>query len=133
MSTQKQIKSQMFFIIKRIIVLIPELVRRLRAELMVRKVCKEEGLNDEETEMFVAILKCESGLDPKFEKRCPNGTYDYGICAYNSKWYIEKGLITKWEALNDPEKAVRLMIKQYRKGRLNDWLCFRNGLYRRFL
>lgn len=105
------------------------LKERLDLIEMIRKIAKEFGLD---SEVFLATIICESFLKPKFIGKCSNGTYDYGICAFNSYWYIGKGLISYEDAIN-PEKAVRFMAQRWKQGKARDWLCWRDGKYIPFL
>lgn len=107
---------------------------RLKMRLLVRKVCKEEGLNEQETAKIMATIECESGFNSKAINRNPNGTVDYGLCQWNSYWAWKKEkIIHPDEALHNPEKAVRLMIQYYKQGKLKRWNCYRWGLWRRHL
>jgi len=126
-------KIRILDILRRILGIQTQL-EKLQTELMVRNVCKDEGLSDKEADLIVAVIKCESGMNPRAINKNPDGTYDYGLCQFNSYWYIEKmKLITKEEALYNPEKAVRLMIKRYREGFLNDWVCYKTKKYLAYL
>lgn len=101
---------------------------------MIRRICKEEGMSQTQEDIIVAVIKCESGLNPKAIGRNNNGTIDYGLCQYNSYWYIyNMKLITKDEALNNPEKCVRLMCQRFKKERANDWVCYGTKKYIKFL
>ena len=131
---KQQIKSKIVFVIRRMVNIIPEIIRRLKNEVMVMRICEEEGLSKKETELIVAVIKAESGMDDRAINHNPNGTTDYGLCQFNDLYYWKREKIIHPDvALNNPEKAVRVMIQQYKKGRLNDWICYRHGLYRRFL
>lgn len=110
---------------------------RENAKHSVRVICDEEGLKVWEKNLIDAVICAESGYDTKIIRKNVHGnsiSYDYGICQLNSYWYIEKGkLVTKWQALNDPEFCVRLIIKRYRKGFLKDWVAYTSGSYKKFL
>ena len=106
-------------------------LEKQQLEEMIRKIAKEEGVDDE---VLLAVIKCESGLNPKAINKNPNGTTDYGIIQANSYWYIEKmRLLTIDEALNNPEKCVRIMAKRFKQGAADDWICFKTGRYIPFL
>ena len=102
--------------------------RKMKA--MVKRLCLEEGLTQAETRLIMSVIDCESGFDPWATHR-NNGTCDWGICQYNDYYY--RSLIYPDVALKDPERAVRLMIKQYRKGKLKDWVCYKGGYYKDYL
>ncbi len=100
----------------------------------IKMICGEEGLNDEETKLICAVIRAESGFNTKVINKNGDGTYDYGLCQYNSFWYIANmKLLTKEEALNDPEKCVRVMIQRYKKGFLKDWVAYKSGAYKKYL
>jgi len=82
----------------------------------------------------LATIKCESNLNPKAINKNFDGSYDYGLCQFNSFWYIEKmKLLTKEEALNNPEKCVRIMAQRFKQGWAKDWICFKTAKYVSFL
>ena len=108
-------------------------IEKVKMEIKIREICEQEGLNKASTDLIVAVIKCESGLNPKVVRRNRDGSYDVGICQYNSKWYIGTGRITWDEALHDVNKSVRLMIERYKKGKLKDWVCYSTGRYVSFL
>ena len=41
--------------------------------------------------------------------------------------------MTPEEALNDPEKCVRVMARAFKRGRAIDWIAYRNGSYKQYL
>jgi len=95
------------------------------------KICKEEGVNADDTELLRKVINCESGFNPKAKLVNKNGTTDWGICQYNDYWYIGEGkpIASVDEAVNNPEKCIRVMIQQFRAGRLKDWVCYSAGKY----
>jgi len=104
-----------------------------RNEAMVRRICQEENLNQEQTDLICKVIQCESGFDDKAVCKNKNGTSDYGIIQANSYWYIDRmKLLTKDEALNNPEKSVRIMIQRYKAGQLKDWICYSFGYYKNY-
>lgn len=104
-----------------------------KAKHSVRVICDELGLSVADKNLICAVIQCESG----FNVNCvhPNQdarkSTDYGICQFNDYWY--KTLISPEDALHDPEKAVRLMISQFKKGQLKDWVCYKEGMYKKYL
>jgi hypothetical protein len=119
-------------IISKLLFLYKDLLRLKQNEEMVRKVCEEKGLSSEETELLCKVIECESGFDDR--TICDNGTSkDFGICQFNNYWYWTKEqIIHPDEALNNPEKAIGIMIDMYKKGRLKDWVCYNSGKYFRY-
>lgn len=115
-------------------------------ELMVRRVCAEEGMTPEQTEIITAIIWAESGMNPKAEgKPNKNGTRDWGLCQFNDGpknvppqkkyWIGPKAPFPSVEyVLNNPEQCVRVMCRHIKKtGRYRDWSAFNNKSYRKFL
>lgn len=95
-----------------------------------RVICDESGLSVADKNLLCQVLNCESGF--KVKTVHPNNdvrkTVDNGICQFNSYWY--KDAISPEDALNDPEKACRLFIKQFKAGQLKDWVCYSTGAYK---
>lgn len=102
---------------------------------MVLRVCDEQGCNELLTKQIYATIEWESGFNPLCENVNPNKTVDYGICQYNSYWYIGKGkpIDSIDEALHNPEKCVRVMCQQAKKGMLKDWVGYKSGNYMRYM
>lgn len=105
----------------------------------VRVICDEEELSWNEKQVISAVINCESGYDikAKHENKDAQGrvlSTDWGICQYNDYYYIGPGkpIASIDEALNNPEKCVRVMIRQFRNGRLKDWICYRDKKYINF-
>ncbi len=103
-------------------------LEKLQWEAIARKIAREHQLDED---VFVAVLYCESGMNPKAINRNKNGTTDYGIAQFNDHWY--RAIISPQTALNDPEAALNVMAKQWQNGRQNDWICHRNKRYLPFL
>lgn len=97
-------------------------------EQVAREIAKKHGIDEE---IFVAVLYCESNMNPNAVNRNPNGTTDYGICQFNDYWY--RDIITPDTALNQPEVALNVMAEQWKAGRTSDWICYRKGRYISFL
>ncbi len=125
-------KKIIISIYRQIIVKSFQLLKIWRVELKVRQICEAEGLKEKECDLLVAVIYAESNMNPKAVNRNTDGSYDYGLIQANSRWYIPKYL-TKWEALNDTEKCVKVMIRRYREGFLRDWYGYRYGFYRKYL
>ena len=107
------------------------------AKHSVRLICDEEGLKLAEKNLICAVIEAESNFNTNAVNRNKDKreSTDWGICQYNSYWYIGKGkpIASIDEAVNNPEKCVRVMIRQFKKGRLKDWVAFSSGLYKRYL
>ena|SRR3990167_10836873 len=108
-----------------------------QARHSVRVLCDMEGLSVKDKNLITAVIDCESGFDTKAvnKNKDGRGSIDYGIIQANSYWYIGKGkpIASVEEALNNPEKCVRVMIQQFKKGRLKDWVCYKSKAYQKYL
>jgi len=105
----------------------------------VRVLCDELGLTVAEKNLICQVIQCESGFrtDAKNENKDKNGkilSTDWGICQMNDYWYIGKNrpIATIREAIENPEKCVRIMIKRYKEGGLRDWVCYLKGMYKNY-
>lgn len=110
---------------------------KAQARKSVELICDEEGLKPKEKALICAVIQAESGFNPLAQRQNTDKrkSIDYGICQYNSYWYIGIGkpIENVPEALYNPEKCVRVMIKQYKKGRLKDWVAYSSGAYKKYL
>lgn len=101
-----------------------------------RVIMDEYYLQPTEKDVLCAVIQEESRFNPKAENHGnKDGSVDYGIIQANSHWYIGPGkpIASIEEALNNPEKCVRVMIKAYQAGHLSDWWAFRSGAYKKHL
>ena len=87
-----------------------------------------------EKDLLCRVLNCESGFNTKAIHKNPNGTYDYGIAQINSAYWIGLGKYFKSpeEVLNFPEKSIKFLCEQYKKGNLKYWACFKSKLYLKY-
>ena len=99
-------------------------LEKLQWEMVARKIAASHGIDED---IFVAVLYCESGMNPKAVNRNKNGTTDFGIAQFNDYWY--GAIISPTTALNQPEVALNVMAKQWQNGRQKDWICYRNKKY----
>lgn len=111
-----------------------------KARHSVRVICDEEGLNVADKNLICAVINCESGfkIDAIHKNKDKSGnvlSIDYGIIQANSNYYIGNGkpIVSIDEALNNPEKCVRVIISQFKKGRLKDWVCYSSGKYLNYI
>jgi hypothetical protein len=105
-----------------------------RACHSVRVICDEMGLSVADKNLICQVINAESGFKIQAKNINKDGTGDYGICQFNSYWYIGPGkpIASIDEALNNPEKCVRVMIKQFKAGRLKDWCAYSSGAYLKY-
>lgn len=89
-----------------------------------------------------ACIKQESNWNPSvISKPNTNGTKDWGLCQYNDgklngkPLWIGEGAAFKDtnEVLSNPEKGVRIMIKQQIAGNLWYWSSYKFGDYKKHL
>lgn len=99
-------------------------LEKLQWEMVARKIAASHGIDED---VFVAVLYCESGMNPKAVNRNKNGTTDYGIAQFNDYWY--GAVISSHDALNNPELALNVMAEAWQEDRQHDWICYRNKKY----
>lgn len=120
-----------------ILQIIKKLIKAFRIlgnKIMFLRVCKEFRLPQEDIDIIAAVIQCESGFDDQAINNNVNGTIDFGICQFNNYWMWERESVIHPDiALNNPEEAIRTMIKLYLKGRIKNWVCYSSGLYRKYL
>ncbi len=101
----------------------------------VRLICDEEGLTVEQKNTMCATIGAESGWIPTaVHKNIVNGkitSVDYGICQWNNYYHGKE--ISPAEAVNNPEKAVRLMCAYWKQGKRSMWMGYTSGNYKRYL
>ena len=98
-----------------------------KARKSVRIICDEEGMILKQKNEICDTINCESGFKTNLIHHNKNGTSDYGIIMANSHWYIGEGkpIASIDEAINNPEKCIRVMCEMWRKKRMKDWICYR--------
>lgn len=94
-----------------------------------RVICDESGLSVDDKNLLSQVLNCESGfkaktVHPNSDKR---KTVDNGIAQFNDFWY--NSVISPEDALNNPEKACRVFISEFKQGNLKNWVCYSSKLY----
>lgn len=105
--------------------------------------CDEAGLSWGAKQIITACIMQESRFHP--DAKGPvneNGTRDWGLCQYNDgknskgqAYWIGPGadFASTEEVLNDPEKNVRVMIREYKKGNIKRWSSYSTGAYKQWL
>lgn len=117
---------------------------KLAVRHSIRVMCDEAGLSVKDKNIICACIQQESGFDPRaIGKKNKDGTTDYGLCQFNTgqhpitkKFYwIGPGADFKdiEEVLSDPEKNVRVMIREFKKGHIGWWASFSTGAYKKYL
>lgn len=103
----------------------------------VRVICDEEGLTVEQKNTMCATIGGESGWDITATNKNISPTtgkvtsVDYGLCQWNNVYHGKE--ISPDEALNNPEKAARLMCAYWKRGQRDLWVAYKNGRYKQFL
>lgn len=108
-----------------------------------RVIMDEYGLRWAEKDLLCACIMQESGFKQSaVGKPNSNGTRDWGLCQYNDgknkrgqAYWIGPGADFRDtdEALSDPEKNVRIMVREYRRGNLKWWASYSTGAYKKWL
>jgi len=114
-----------------------------RARHSARVMCDNAGLTVAEKNVITACIKQESDFMPRaIGKPNSNGTRDYGLCQYNDgknkkgqAYWIGAGAVFRdiEEVLNDPEKNVRVMISEFKRGNIKYWASYSTGAYKKWL
>lgn len=102
----------------------------------VRVICDEEGLTLNQKNTMCATIQAESGFNLKAKNLNKNKqgvvtSTDWGLCQWNDRYHGKE--ITADEALNNPEKAVRLMCSYWKRGQMDLWVAHANGSYTKYL
>lgn len=108
----------------------------------VRVICDEENLNWEQKNTMCATIGGESQYNTKaigrnydFNSRGEKylASTDWGLCQWNDFYHGKE--IPPEVALNNPERAVRLMAFYWKKGEAfrRWWIAYKNGSYRNYL
>lgn len=105
------------------------------AKHSVRVICDEFGFTLEQKNTMCATIMCESGFHiDAVNHNMSNGriaSTDYGICQWNDFYHATE--ITPNEALNNPQKAVRLMCQYWKRGQRDLWIAYKSGAYKKYL
>mgnify|MGYP001602480075 CR=1 FL=1 len=106
---------------------------------MVERICEEEGI-PQETKIICAVIQVESGFDPRAKNENKNSqgrvvSTDWGIAQINDYYWIgsNKTFPSVEYVLENPEKCVRWMVKQWKLGHQNWWIAYKNGSYKKYL
>lgn len=90
-------------------------------------VCKEEGLpvNGKAPwglgDDMLATIWGESG----WNSHCVNAkTKDYGLCQFSARFYLKEYDMTPQNAIDQPERCLRIMAKNFKAGRQSNWVAY---------
>lgn len=106
-----------------------------------------EGLTVNQKNLMSSVIHCESDYDPTIvmyntvkgsvrKEKYDIAVYgkilstDTGICQWNDFYHGKE--ISPDDALNNPEKAVRLMCQYVKRGQIGQWVCYQRGLYQAY-
>lgn len=96
-----------------------------------RVICDQEGLTVAQKNLTSQVVHCESGYHvhathPNLYKG-KQVSCDFGICQWNDHYHGTE--ISPDEAMNNPEKAIRLMCQYVKAGKITQWVCYSSKLY----
>lgn len=88
---------------------------------LTRKICLEENIPLQMGKEIEATIYGESG----FNQWCINQiSRDYGISQFSLRYYCKEYNITPQECLDNPEKCLRIMAQNFKKGRQSNWVAY---------
>lgn len=106
----------------------------------VRVICDEEGLSVYNKEVICACIEQESHFDNKQEGKNLNedgslSSTDWGLCQINDYWQIgpNKPFPNPQFVVDNPEKAVRFMVKMMKAGKLSLWSSYKYDHYLKYM
>lgn len=89
---------------------------------LARRVCQEEGLTKPMTEDLLLTVYGESG----FNQWCINlKSLDFGIAQFSHVYYLKEYKMTRQEAIDNPERCLRIMARNFRGGRQSNWVAYK--------
>lgn len=99
-----------------------------------RVIMDEYNLSWTEKDLLCQVIAGESGYNPKAINKNKDGSTDFGICQINDRYWIGEGKYFKSpeEVYDFPEKSVKFMIEQYKRGNLNYWVAYKSGNYKNY-
>ncbi len=101
----------------------------------IRVICDEMGLSYAEKNLLCAVIQAESQFDIIAIHKDLNGSTDYSLCQYNDRYWIgeDKPFSSPQDVFNNPERQVRIMLNEYKKGNLKWRVAYKTGLYKKYL
>lgn len=101
----------------------------------IKNICQQNSLSPTKIKTQLAVIDCESGWNPFAINKNKDGTMDYGLCMFNSKWWIGKGKAIPdfTTALNNPLFCAKIMTKEFKNNNEKFWVCYSGDYYKKFL
>lgn len=109
----------------------------------IRLMCDAANLPYDQKNDLCACIQQESQFNIKaIGKVNRDGTQDFGLAQFNNgknklgePYWIGPGadFANAEEVLNDPEKNVRVMIREFKAGHQNYWSSYKTGAYKQWL
>mgnify|MGYP003394363695 FL=1 len=101
-----------------------------------RVICDEEGLTVMQKNLICQVIHCESGFNNEITHPNKNAhglitSTDFYLCQINDYYHIgkDKDFPSVDYVHDNPDKVVRWMIKMFKAGKLNLWVCYSQKLY----
>lgn len=98
------------------------MAERQRMFELAKRVCIEEGLFPSMTKDLLATVYGESGFNPE----CVNTqSLDYGVAQFSARYYLKEYKMSPQDAIDNPEKCLRIMARNFRGGRQSNWIAYK--------
>jgi hypothetical protein len=138
------VKATMLVSLLTMVVTLLKKLLELKGGSNLKAYAKEQAIkNGLDYKVLMATIEAESGWDTMAIGLNLNGSRDFGVCQINDEWWIgsnskaaqsnEYYFPSSDYVLNNPKECIDWMIKQWVKGRQNDWYGYKNGVYKLFL
>ncbi len=105
----------------------------------IRVLCDEAGLSWDNKNVITAVIQAESGFkNTAVNYNRLNGrllSTDWGICQINDYWHIgpKKTFPSVDYVIQNPDKVVQFMIQMLKAGKLNLWVAYSTGAYKKYM
>ncbi len=101
----------------------------------VRVLCDKEGLSYGQKNIICACIYQESRFNNNAIHQNKNKTTDWGIVQVNDYWHIGYGkqFASVQYVIKHPEETVSWMIRMYKIRRLNEWVSYSSGAYKKWI
>ena len=89
-----------------------------------RVIADEEKLPVYLKNQLCETVRFESGFNPKAININKDKSKDCGLCQLSEKFYLKYNNMTCQQAIDDPERCVRIMARAFKAGRARDWVAW---------